>query len=126
MKKLSCWLEQLRVGTPEQYRWLFNIASAVLAMNLVDTAFTVFWVSVGWATEANPLMDVLFEAGFVSFAVIKAALVSGGLYLLWRYRTHAWAVIGLFGVFLVYYAVVIVHADAASYAVLLLNESAVG
>jgi hypothetical protein len=98
----------LQIGTPEQFRWLHGIAKTVLLLNLLDAVFTLYWVYSGLAEEANPLMRELLRRPLL-FMAIKLALVSAGSWLLWRHRERASAVIAIFVVFLVYYAILVHH-----------------
>jgi hypothetical protein len=104
----------LRVGTPKHFRWLEGIVKAVLVMNLFDAVMTLWWVSSGLATEANPFLEqIVREHGFL-FVVSKISLVILGTTLLWRYRTRPLAVLGIFAAFLVYYEVFLIHLSFAS------------
>lgn len=98
-----------RIGTPQQFRWLHGIVSVVLVLNLVDAVLTVFWVGAGLARESNPLLAELVAERPVLFTAAKLGLVGFGSLLLWRLRQRPLAVIGIFGVFLAYYAVLLHH-----------------
>lgn len=100
-----------RIGTPEHYRWLRGIVSCVLALNVFDAFFTLLWVSTGVASEANELMAPLVEDAPALFVAVKLALVGMGTWVLWRRRDRPLAVIGIFGVFLAYYAILALHLD---------------
>ncbi|MFP4070997.1 MAG: DUF5658 family protein [Desulfovibrionales bacterium] len=104
-----------RVGTAEQISWLEGIAKAVIVINLLDGVFTLLWIRMGVATEANVLMRSLAMGYPVLFMVIKLALVSLGTALLWRYRTRPAAAIGLIVIFLVYYTVLLIHVRYMGY-----------
>lgn len=58
--------------------------SSVVILNAVDALFTVFWVEVGLAVEANPLMEVVMNQSPVLFALAKITLVNASVFLLWR------------------------------------------
>jgi hypothetical protein len=104
----------LRVWTPEHFRWLEGILKAVLVMNPFDAMMTLWWVSSGLATEANPFLEqIVTEYGFL-FVVSKISLVMLGTTLLWRYRTRPLAVLGIFAAFLVYYEVFLIHLTFAN------------
>jgi hypothetical protein len=103
-----------------QYRWnlvppaqqaamLYSIAAAALVFNLLDAVLTMVWVSSGLAVEANPLLEPVLAASPVGFVVIKCALVSLGLLLLWRLRQRATAAAAMVGTAVVYFAVVMYH-----------------
>lgn len=105
----------MKIGRPEHFRWLFGIVAAVLVLNLVDAVFTMVWYFQEQASEANPFMDTLLSAGALPFVLGKTALVCGGSYLLWRRRYHAFSVIGIVALFLVYYFVLLYHLQAADF-----------
>ena len=108
-------LRQIKIGTPRQFGWLRGVVITILLLNLLDAVLTTFWLSAGAATEANPAMSVLLEhGGFVLFVVAKLGLVSLGCALLWRQRQRGIAVVGVFLLFTVYYAVMLHHMDALS------------
>lgn len=71
----------------EHLFWL-SCAILVLGCNALDAAFTLCAIDFGDATEANPLMAVLLCRGPLQFVLVKHALVSLGLVLLWRLRTR--------------------------------------
>ncbi len=97
------------IGTREQFRWLLGIVKVVLALNLLDAIFTLVWINAGLAREANPLLADIVRDHPVAFAAVKLGLVSGGSFLLWRYRSRPLAVVGIFVVFLVYYLLLLYH-----------------
>ena len=104
----------LRIGTPQQVRWLDGIVKTVLVLNLLDAVFTLVWVRAGLAREANALMRDLVNEHAVLFVVVKLGLVSLGSLVLWRRRTHAAAVVAIFVVFLVYYFILLYHLQYSS------------
>jgi hypothetical protein len=59
-------------------------ASAVtlLFLNLLDGLFTLAFLQLGYAEEANPLMRAVYDASPVSFMLVKLAIVSAGVLLL--------------------------------------------
>ena len=68
--------------------------SLLFVLNYVDALFTLIWVSLGIASEANPLMEVLIHDP-VLFVFVKVVIVSLGCYLLHRYsykRFAQWAI----------------------------------
>jgi hypothetical protein len=91
---------------------LFWIASAILILNLLDGVFTLTAVHAGAATEVNPLMATSLGWGGVWFMLLKIALVSLCVLLLWRARHRLLATCGLVGLCLVYAGVVAYHASA--------------
>lgn len=58
----------------------------ILLLNLLDALYTTYWLGLGWASEANPVMASAFELGPVLFLVSKLMLVSMSVWLLWRNR----------------------------------------
>jgi len=71
-----------KVGTSQHFRWLRGITAAIILLNLVDALFTMTWLDLGLATEANPLMEVLTSWGPVPFVLGKVLLVSLGCYFI--------------------------------------------
>jgi hypothetical protein len=102
---------RFNVGTldPTQQSRLLWLIRAVLALNVLDAAFTLVWVRAGRAQEANVLMRALVNDHPVWFVTVKLALVSLGSFLLWRWRHRTAAVIGIFIAFLAYYFVLLYH-----------------
>ena len=74
--------------------------------HLQNIATAPAWRSRG---VARMLMDHLIQVHPVLFIVAKLALVMLGCMLLWRLRTRALAVVSIFLVFFVYYAVLLYH-----------------
>jgi Domain of unknown function (DUF5658) len=72
-------------------------AILLIALNILDALFTLIYVDSGVATEANPVMRALLAVGPSAFLLAKISVVSASVYLLWRYRHHRLAVVGLFG-----------------------------
>ncbi len=113
----SIELSAVAVGTPEQYRWLNGIVKSVLVFNLLDGLFTLTWVQLGLADEANTLMRDLVNEQAVTFMMAKLTLVSLGSLALWRNRTHPLAVIAIFVAFLAYYLVLLYHLEFSSHVI---------
>jgi hypothetical protein len=84
-------------------------AVAVLLLNLLDAALTLVWTTAGVATEANPLLEHQLAASPVRFMVVKLALVSLALLLLWRLRWRRAAKIAIVGSALAYSALLCYH-----------------
>ena len=102
-------MSPLHVGTERHFRWLGWIIGGVLVLNLLDAGLTVLWVHADLADEANPLIRHLVEEHPIVFVVAKMALVGLGTGLLWMRRHRPAAVVGIFAVFLVYYALLLYH-----------------
>jgi hypothetical protein len=88
-------------------------AYAVVVFNVLDAIFTLVYVQAGAAEEGNPLMAVLLAWHPVSFVALKLALVSLGVWLLWRVRHHRAAVAAIVGIAVVYAGVLALHLSAA-------------
>jgi len=106
-----------RLGTAEHFRWLRGVVAAVLILNGIDAVLTLLWVYAGLAEEANPLLAELVHEHPVLFAACKIALVGAGSLLLWRARHRPLAIVGIFAVFLVYYAILLLHVGYLSWIV---------
>jgi len=91
---------------------LLFVAGAVVVLNLLDAIFTLLYTSVGIATEANPLMDRALATSPIAFMLAKLALVSLGVWLLWRLRARRSAVAGLIVVGSAYAGLVLYHLSA--------------
>lgn len=106
-----------RIGTREHYRWLEGIVKVTLVLNLIDAVFTLIWVRLGLASEANPFLAELVNAHPLGFVTLKLGLVGLGSLLLWRLRQRPLAVIAMFLAFLAYYVILLMHVDYLSYVV---------
>ena len=103
------------LATPALFRrnWVLVTAAMIIVLNLLDGMLTLGVVYAGAATEANPLMDQSMASwGAVGFMVVKCALVSLGVLLLWRLRSRKLAVgaIGALGV--VYLLIIAYHVNS--------------
>jgi hypothetical protein len=96
-------------GSDERQRfWFSAFLAALVVMNALDGLLTVLWVWIERAVEINPMMAIVLDIHPALFMSAKIALVSLGAILLWRYRTHAFAVLSL-GAACVAYWVVLTH-----------------
>lgn len=103
------------VARPNHLRWLEGLIAALLVLNLLDAVFTLLWVRLGLAEEANHLLRKLVEEHAILFMIVKISLVSLGSLLLWRRRHRPAAVIAIFTAFVVYYAILLYHLRFASW-----------
>jgi hypothetical protein len=103
---------QAKIGTYQHFRWLKGIVIATLVLNALDASFTVVWLSLGKATEANPLMATLTDTDLTLFVLVKLLLVGLGSYLLWKHRKRPGAVVAVFVAFLTYYCILLYHLSA--------------
>lgn len=97
------------IGTPQHYGWLQGIVKAVVVLNLLDAIFTLWWVRLGLAEEANALLRDLVSERPLAFVLVKLGLVSLGAIFLWLRRQRAFAVIAIFAAFFIYYLVLLHH-----------------
>ncbi len=88
------------------------VAAAVLVLNLADGLFTLAYVHAGLASEANPLMDQALGGGPVGFMMVKLALVSLGVLLLFRLRQRRSASIALVASAVTYSSLFVYHLSA--------------
>ncbi len=114
----SALRERLRsIGDDETHEgWLWTAVTAVLLLNLADAVFTLWWVHTGVATEANALLSDLAEGNAVAFTLVKTALVSLGLLLLWRQRRRRLAAFGIGVSFVAYNGLFVYHLGIAAMA----------
>ena len=61
---------------------------ALILLALFDLIATIFWISLGAAEEANPLMDYLVHESMVLFAFGKLLLTFFGVTILRAFRPH--------------------------------------
>ena len=92
--------------------WLAGMTAWIYILSVIDGVLTIFWVLSDLATEANPLMNHLITQDPVLFMVVKIALVTLGVTLLWRLRERPLALVGIFTCFLVYATIFIHHLTA--------------
>jgi hypothetical protein len=102
-------------------RWIQWVLGAVLVLNLLDAMFTLFAVKSGLAAEANPLMDELLTASPLRFMIVKLALVSMGIWVLWQFRERRSAVIGSLGAVSIYGLILVHHIQGLAGTGLLLQ-----
>jgi len=88
-----------RLTSPASFE---NGLRALLVLNLFDAFLTLLWVSVGLATEANPVMAEAIGHGPAAFLLSKITLVSLAVLLLWRNRDALTARLALIPVALLY------------------------
>ena len=88
-------------------------AAAVLVLNLVDAVFTLLYTGTGLAIEGNPLMSRVLSASPLGFMSIKLALVSLGVFLLWRLRARRAAAVGIIATAMAYSTLLAYHLAAA-------------
>ena len=66
---------------------VINILLPVLVLlTLIDLTATVFWVSSGIATEANPLLEAVIQKSFLLFALVKISLAYFGILILRHHK----------------------------------------
>ncbi len=97
----------MEVGTRRHFVLAFTFI-----LNAIDGVLTVAWIVSGKAEEANPIMDHLLDVDPTVFMAVKLVLVALGSVLLWKLRHRRGAVISIFALFLIYYAVLVYHANA--------------
>jgi len=103
-----------RIGKEEHFNWLKGIIVTTIILNILDAAFTIYWVANNKATEANPMMETLLSNSPLTLMLGKIVLVSLGCFLLWRLKENALAVIAIFVAFFAYYGITIYHLKALS------------
>ena len=94
----------------QEHRWHTTFLKSLLVLNLFDAICTFIWVTMGYAEEANPLMDYIISTHPPMFILYKVTIVSLGVLLLWRLRDQAFCRIATVPALAVYVAVGIIHA----------------
>jgi hypothetical protein len=87
----------------------------VLILNLLDALFTIGFVQLGAAEEANPLMAGPLAQSPLSFMLVKLSLVSLCVALLWRLRNHRSANAALFASAGVYMVLLAYHISSVDH-----------
>ena len=98
--------------------FLGELLGGVIVLNGLDAILTMLWVYSGQATEANPLMANLLNSHPVLFVLVKILLVGLGSLVLYKRREHQFAAVGIVGLFIVYYGILIYHLQSGSFALL--------
>ena len=92
-------------------RQIVRLVYILTVLILIDLIATLYWVTNGLASEANPLMDFFLEYSPVLFVIAKLGLSGVGVWILYyfrkRFRNTIFKV--LLGLNLVYIAVFVYH-----------------
>src|SRR5712692_6784040 len=64
----------------------FGISMAVLVLNLLDALFTLAFLQLELAVEANPLMNLAYRSSPLAFVLIKLGMVQVGIMILHLHR----------------------------------------
>src|SRR5262245_65380484 len=88
--------------------------AALLVLNLADALFTLSFLQLRVAEEANPIMRAAYAGSPMLFLILKLALVHGGAALLWIHRASAAARAALTAGITLYGAIVIYHCSFAA------------
>lgn len=67
-------------------RNIVRLVYILAVLILVDLTATLFWVSSGLATEANPIMDWFLQYSPLLFVIAKLGLSGVGIYILYYFR----------------------------------------
>lgn len=87
-----------------------HVPALLLFLNLLDSCFTLTWIQLGHAEEANWVMRaILVTGGPLLFAFAKMALVGTGSVVLAKLRRHGLARVGLAVMTVVYVGIVAYH-----------------
>lgn len=89
------------------------VVVALLVLNLLDAVFTLVWVEAGIAREANLLLEGILSHSAIAFMMVKMALVSLGVLLLWHHRDRRLAVGGLAVACVAYNSLLVYHLGIA-------------
>jgi hypothetical protein len=81
----------------------------IFLMNIIDLCFTLYWINIEVATEANPLLNFLLTLGLGYFISFKILISSIGLIILNKYKYLALAKQGIYLTFGYYLVLIIYH-----------------
>lgn len=87
---------------------LSRATATLLVLNVLDGLFTLVFLQLQVAVEANPLMRLAYESSPLAFMALKLGLVQTGVCLLWSHRHCAAARVAL-RVGVVLYALIVVY-----------------
>ena len=99
-----------KIEDKARFVWFARVLGIVVILNVLDGAFTVFWVMSGKAIEANPFMDLLLQIHPVLFISLKLLLVHLGCILLLRYYERSFALLSSLLACFVYGVIVLYHS----------------
>ena len=85
----------------------------LIILNIIDTGGTLYWISEGIATEANPIMQNWLQMNAWAFVIVKIVLVFACALCLWKFRRRLLANILIVPVVLVYFYVFAIHCHIA-------------
>ena len=86
-----------------------KLLTGLFVLNFLDAILTLVWIQVGFATEANPIMDAVMKIHPSLFVLAKVALVSACLGILWTHRSRALARFCTTFGFSVYSMIIVYH-----------------
>lgn len=87
-------------------RVLLLVLVGLCLLNVADFALTRYGMWLGFATEANGVMDFFFRQSDIAAAVFKLGMVTGGAVALWLLRRHRAALVAAALLTVVFAAVV--------------------
>ncbi len=93
----------------ERYRWHGLCLKLLLILNLFDAISTYIWVTLGYAKEANPIMDYVLSVSPPGFILYKILIVNLGVLLLWRLKDRLFCRIVTIPVTGVYVGIAMMH-----------------
>ena len=93
----------------ERYHWHNNCLKLLLILNLFDAISTYIWVILGYAEEANPIMDYVLSVSPPGFILYKILIVNLGVLLLWRLQHSLFCRIITLPVVGVYTGIAFIH-----------------
>jgi len=102
------FLLDLLIALRDSSRTLTVLLLAVNILNLVDFGLTLNALAIG-ASEANPVMASLFEAGPIWAGIFKVAAVALASLLVWEWRRYRKALVAAVTMLAVFSAVFIYH-----------------
>lgn len=91
------------------FEWIKFMIIAFFVMSFIDGLFTLYWISNGYAVEANPLMDSLIQVNGMLFLCVKTCVVGLSAVVLWKFRGMKISMVGSSALFLTYYTVNYMH-----------------
>jgi hypothetical protein len=93
----------------ESMKGITRSSVALLFFNLLDGLFTLTFLQLDLATEANPLMRLAYQGSPVAFMLAKLAMVNAGLIVLCIHHRVKTARVAIHASAVMYAAIVAYH-----------------
>lgn len=115
MAATRTWAGSKATTAPERESSFWTQLALLLWLNLADALFTLVFLQLHLAEEANPLMRAAYAGSPALFLATKLTLVHSGALLLWLNRAFAIARLALAVAVCLYLVIVVYHCSFAAW-----------